>query len=93
MHIDGDLLSYGFSCGWKQRDPGLGAAALNVAMSSSSNSSIGRHSWAAGRQGDAAAVVNHRSGLFEAVERVCSDAVNGLVWCAAESGARIKAFR
>jgi hypothetical protein len=31
--------------------------------------------------------------LFSEVVRVCSDAGNGLVWCAGDGGRRIKAFR
>jgi hypothetical protein len=37
--------------------------------------------------------VRYKSGLFCRVERVRSDAGNGLVWCAADNGRRIKAFR
>lgn len=30
MHINGDLLSYGYATGWKLRDPGLAAAVLTA---------------------------------------------------------------
>lgn len=83
MHLAGDLLSYGFACGWKLRDPGLGAAVLKASSSPDG--------------GDTAAGldlsdVTYSHGLFDHVQQVCSDAGNALVWCAADSGRRIKAF-
>jgi len=83
MDLAGDLLSYGYACGWKLRDPGLGAAVLKCPRSLD------------GGDTDAGLDLSNTiygHGLFDHVQRVCSDAGNALVWCAADSGRRIKAF-
>lgn len=36
---------------------------------------------------------SYKHGLFDFARHVCADSANGLVWCAADSGRRIKAFR
>jgi hypothetical protein len=84
MHLDGNLLSYGFGTGWKQRDPGLGAASLRV------------NATPADEQGSdelRADDVHYDNGLFDHVQEMCSDAGNALVLAAADGGKRIKAFR
>lgn len=83
MHLDGDLLCYGYQYGWKQRDPGFAAAVFGQIADEDTS--------------DAAAPVisssHYSNGMFDNVRRTCADSANGLVWCAADHGERIKAFR
>jgi hypothetical protein len=80
LHCDGDLLALGYHCGWKGRDPGLGAIHLEYASED--------QEWSLG-----ADVHDYRHGLFSYATKVCADAGNALIWCAADSGHRVKAFR
>jgi hypothetical protein len=84
MHLDGNLLSYAIGHGWKQRDPGLSAAAISVPAA------------AAGEEGSDVLCADDKmycNGFFDHVVEVFSDAANALVWAAADNGKRIKAFR
>jgi hypothetical protein len=81
LHLDGNLLALGYRCGWKERDPGLGGIYLDH------DSEDGE--WSLGA--DVHEYDGH--GLFSYVTKVCADAGNALIWCAADNGHRIKAFR
>lgn len=60
MHIDGDLLSYGFRCGYKLRDPGVGGAVLRLHAGDGAVEAV-KHK-------------TYEHGLYDSVEAVCSDA-------------------
>jgi hypothetical protein len=109
MHIDSDLLSYGYTTGNRDQDPELGASVLRIGSSSSNcgirrfDSSSGfcessdeeeRELWGSSSDSRLRESRKHyKNGLFSRVVRMCSDAGNGLVWCAGDGGWRIKAFR
>jgi hypothetical protein len=65
MHLDGNLLSYGFGTGWKQRDPRLGAASLRVDATPADED---------GSDQLRADDLQYDNGLFDHVQEVCSDA-------------------
>ncbi|WIA41720.1 hypothetical protein OEZ86_009065 [Tetradesmus obliquus] len=105
MHLDADLLSFGFiEGGYKSRELGLAASALRFACGSS-NSSEGKEEEEeedAARGEDAgsssgavlrARRVCYKIVVFDQVTQVCSDVGNALVWATADNGRRIKAFR
>ncbi|WIA21424.1 hypothetical protein OEZ85_000638 [Tetradesmus obliquus] len=103
MHLDADLLSFGFiEGGYKSRELGLAASALRFACGSS-NSSEGKEEEEedAARGEDAgsssgavlrARRVCYKIGVFDQVTQVCFDVGNALVWATADNRKRIKAF-
>jgi hypothetical protein len=109
MHIDGDLLCFGYASGFKFRDPGFGGAVLRYVPKPPADSSTsqqqqqdtyglprrrGAPKWGlVADSGEFNAWLEVDHGLFSKVSRVCADAGNALMWCAGDGGERIKGFR